>query len=99
MWHSPASKSATRAFHFVCNELQSKNNMISAPPCQNETFFSNRKNTNLEISAKRKQRLKLARGSSSAESAYTHHANITKHSPCTITFIAIFVLKYKASST
>jgi hypothetical protein len=57
MWHSPASKSATRAFHFVCNELQSKNNMISAPPCQNETFFSNRKNSNIGISATRKQRL------------------------------------------
>jgi hypothetical protein len=69
MWHSPGSKFATRVFHFASNELQSKSNMMSGPPCQNETFLSNRKNTNIEISAKRKQRLKVSCGSSPAESA------------------------------
>jgi hypothetical protein len=74
MWHSPASKSATRVFHFVSNELQNKNNMISGRPVKMKHFKAIEKTPISKISAKRKQRLKFARGSSSAESAYTNHA-------------------------
>lgn len=69
--------------------------MISRPPCQNEIFLSNRKNTNIKTWAKRNHRLKLSCGSSSAESAYDNHANVIKHSPCTIHISTLIQIVFK----